>query len=324
MTKGRNLISMFEGFSSPGAMPEGLQAPVGEAPLLRSNVFAFQSEIDPIYLEYGIHEQKAGQPIVLPQQGQDSGYGLALAPWSETPIAVRFRSSGQSVGSSVFILRPGDVVFPSRSRPFSGFEWGLPFGWLGGGLASIAILPSPETDIGWGGVRRELLFQRFQTSILAAASLVNDAAMTGALKYNWPLRFPFVQQRREDATATYDQSGTPTLAVEPTRTQLILHATNGALANPATMRALIVRPKETTPAATYALYETIAQDITWEQWAQVGSPSNYLQLQQVEFSSGPLVSLGGDNTGVSGLILVGDSGALLAGLKVDVLRYGKL
>lgn len=328
MGERRNLISMFEGYGAtgPGAPGNGaLQAPVGDAPSLRSFVFTSQSEIDPTYLDYGVRDQKAGQPIVQAQNAQDSGFGLGLAPWAETPIAVRFRAGGQQGGSAVFILRPGDVVFPSRSRPFSGFEWGLPFGWLGGGLATIAILPSPETDLGWGGTRREVLFHRFQTTIVPVAGLVNDAAFAAALRFNWPLRFPFVQQRRQDAVGTFDQSGQPLLSVEPTRIIFILHPTAGALGAAATMRALLFRPRDTTPAATFAQAEVVAEEHTWGgPWAQLGVPATYLQFPQIELTSGPLVRMGGDNAGVCGLLLVSDPGLILDNLRVDVLRYGLL
>jgi hypothetical protein len=161
------------------------------------------------------------------QEKQTPGFAVGLAPWSECPVAVRFKASGVAGNSTPLVLRPGETLTPhggaisaegDRFINFSALDFGLPFGWLGGGLATLYIFKTPASIPLWETDRKELLFHRFRTTIRET-----DLVAPVPARKNWPTRFPWAQVfRGVPAAMSVDQRGSAVLAVEPTRTLMRL------------------------------------------------------------------------------------------------------
>jgi len=280
--------------------------------------FITQSYFDSTLLEKAILPQAPNEQIVssTKQQTGQAGYALGLHPSSQTPIAVQFKSGQQQGSSAVFRLKPGEVIRPfgepgGQPGRFSGFEWGLPFGWLGGGSVSLILFRTADAKVDWLD-RSEIVFHRTRMAIIAPAAVPASTA----LRFNWPTRFPWPKALQGANSMT--QKGAPALAVTPTRTVMSLR---GDLAAAATMRMYFIGSDEFAEASdgTIGLVDALGYDVTWGTWASVAS-ANYATQNQFQFM-GPEVFRIGANQG--SVILV-DKGATLAGKFVDVVRYGVL
>ena len=191
-------------------------------PVQVSAVFPYQSYFDNTLLDTAVQLQGAGRSILdnaaTPAKDSDvGGYGVALDPSSETPIAISFKSKQGSGTSAAVILRPGQSVFPfgrGANDAFSGFRWGLPLGWLGGGLVTLTVLQSPRAEMEWAGLRRQMIFHRMTLPILAKGATI----IATNISPNWPLRFPSIGTRRTSQSGIVSQALAPVLAVEPTLT----------------------------------------------------------------------------------------------------------
>jgi hypothetical protein len=185
--------------------------------------FLYQSYLDTTLQETAILVQNTNQPIiptpdvipvvastkyrVLKYEG--AGRAVGLHSSSDTPLAVKFYGSDNDSG--VLLLKPGQVIQPG---PFTSMEYGLPFGWLGGGRGLLLIAHTPEAKLDVGSALPEFIFHRTRLLIQASASPLP------ALKRNWPLQFPWSQAVR--GTNSADQKGNPLIRVVPTRTLLRL------------------------------------------------------------------------------------------------------
>lgn len=210
------------------ALPETSRAPE-QIPL----IFALQSFMDSSFEAFTPPAQAVlTQPTNVGfvqstiQEKQTPGFTVGLAPWSEFPLAVRFKSSGIAGTSTPLVLRPGEVLIPhggpagentDRLINFSALDFGLPFGWLGGGMGTLYIFKTPASIPLWNTDRRELLFHRFRT-VLRETSLVAPVPA----RVNWPTRFPWTQVFRGAGASSVDQRGQPVLSMEPTRTLMRL------------------------------------------------------------------------------------------------------
>src|SRR5260221_7507391 len=124
-----------------------------------SRLFLYQSYFDSTLLQNAILEQTRNSPIVesTVQENQIPGYAIGLHPSSQTPVAIQFKLGAQPSSSQAIVLKPGQVVRPHglprgmNSGAFSGFRWGLPFGWLGGGVATLLVFSTPDADVSWPG-----------------------------------------------------------------------------------------------------------------------------------------------------------------------------
>lgn len=134
---------------------------------------------------------------------QMKGSVVGVAGFSQTPVAFKFQGAGES---GVIFCRPGQKFYVGE---FDAFEYGLPFGWLGGGLSVIFVGHTPDADLDLGPGRPEIIFHRLTVKIQAS---VNPLP---ALVRNWPLQFPWSQATRGDEKI--DQKGNPIIRVEPTR-----------------------------------------------------------------------------------------------------------
>lgn len=285
-----------------------------------SGFFSYQSYFDDTLLQRAILSQAPNEPIVASTLTQlnVNGYGLGLHPSSETPVAVRFFAGGQQGASSTYTLKPGQVIRPQgkglEPGQFSGFEWGLPFGWLGGGNATIIVLRTADAKTDWLD-RSEIIFHRARFPIYAPA----DVPASTALPYNWPTRFPW-EQAVQGANA-FSQRGTSQLATSPTRVALMLRL--ATLANPATMRIYFVGTDcfamDSTGVVDLAAVPP-GVDVVWGTWASVAS-ANYASQYQVQMLTGEIERFGANN---GAALFVANGSADLEDEFVDVVRYGKL
>lgn len=152
------------------------------------------------------------------KEEQEEGRAIGLAPWSETPIAVEIKTQngGYSAGLT---LRPGEFL-PVPSG-FKGYRWGLPFGWLGGGLATIMAYKDLKNLPNWATDRREILFHRLRVAVS------EEQDQPPSTPVNWPLRFPWIMAFKGTPVggsfvSAIGQSGKSNLSVEPTRTLMRL------------------------------------------------------------------------------------------------------
>jgi hypothetical protein len=218
----------------------------------QSYIFPYQSICSPTLLQYGLLSQPPNIQIVSPVGGSNSqntgvqigGYAVGALPSNETPLAIRFKSGGQQGNSPVMLLLPGQVITPhglvemgqkvgeksERSGSFSGFDLGLPFGWLGGGVGTVVILKNPNARVDWHAPG-EVMYHQSTYAIVAVPGA--GAGPIGTPPFNYPERFPWPQaQVLAPVTAiAINQGGTPKLQIgTPTRAQLRLRVSGLATA----------------------------------------------------------------------------------------------
>ena len=181
--------------------------------------YPYQSYFDDTLQQQAILPQPQNEPIIpstLSNPIQIGGYGLALHPASEAPVSVVFDTGAQQGRSATYALSPGQIIRPF-GRPdgvgnpgsFSGFRFGLPFGWLGGGAVKLMLLRTPDAHTLWNGFP-EIIFHRFRTQIIAASAVPADpTTLTPTPFYNWPKRFPWTHAIGNQGLR---QSGTPVLS----------------------------------------------------------------------------------------------------------------
>lgn len=283
-----------------------------------SKRYDYQSYFDATLGPAAILRQPPNDAIVpSTKKGYDlSGYALGLHPSSETPVSVQFRGGQQQGGSAVFRLKPGEVIrpfgAPGAPGKFSGFDMGLPFGWLGGGNATVLVFRTADATVDWID-RSELIYHRQRVVIL------DPAAVPTAVPFNWPTRFPW--PHATSGLNRLPQKGTPGLAVTPTRTLLKLNVAD--LASAADMRVFFVGTDafDELAGVTTLTNPPAAVDVIWGTWASVAS-ANFAQQFQTLMFTGELERLGANGGGV--FFVDATPGLDIAGASVDVVRYGKL
>ena len=184
--------------------------------------FAWQSFFDSTQLGQAIAVQPQNELIVPSTLTTvpTPGFGLGLHPDSQVPVAVRFKSSAGVSDSQVMVLTPGQIVYPQGCAPFSGFDCGLPFGWLGGGTAELVVMKTPQAAV-WWAPGAEVVIQRQRVVIQA-----DGAAPTFSL--GLPVGFPWKNAQRFNAAAPtqpFPQGAQAVISATPTRTELKLRLT---------------------------------------------------------------------------------------------------
>lgn len=300
-----------------------------------TNNLLYQSYFDSTVLEKAIREQQPTAQIVASTIREEGvpGYAIGLHPSSETPIAVEFLGSldigprgtrGQPGASSTIILKPGEIMRPFGKPSdvpgaFYGFKWGLPFGWLGGGVATVVVFTTPDASVAWD-TNQEVIFHRARYQILAPASCPTLVAAP----FNWPVRFPWPKAFR--TSTSNPQQGNPSIAVEPTRVEVRLRV--ASLANPATIRFLMM---QTEPFDQSTGLTTWSTDVSWRDvtFPSFANPAGLVNLTTTyaieEIIEGPLLRLGGDQCKV---VLIDNpdavAGTSVAAEYVDIVRWGRL
>jgi hypothetical protein len=308
-------IASVRGFETSGSTTSPAQQITGLLP--------YQSYFDSTAFEAALRLQPQGQAIIGAQVSNIAGYALGLHPSSQTPVAVRMKQ-GKAGSNNVLCLKPGEVIHPTGGPDggFAGFEYGLPSGWLGGGAFNLHVFQSPHAHVAWLD-RTELIFHRIRQPIINLASV----PAANGLTYNWPNRFPWTQAKRYDALlgSVFPQaSSTPTLSVTPTR---VLFSVRGDVPVGAVMRVYAVGTddfaNETNPNVTpglTSLVDAVAYDVALPSWTSAASANYATQYPIVELPS-QLVRLAGNS---GSLIFVDANASGIAGLNIDIVRYGTL
>lgn len=140
-------------------------------------------------------EQPQNEPIIpsTRKESQVGGYAVGLAPWSETPICISF-DLGKDGRSAPIVLKPGHTFIPAGEKGFDGFDYGLPFGWLGGGRASLFVFKTKDSMIAWNGTQSEVIYHRYRTEILAGTGV--GVPLVAPSYVNKPQRFPWIKEFR--------------------------------------------------------------------------------------------------------------------------------
>lgn len=299
-----------------------------------SQTFPWQSWFDNQFLQQAIVISPAGTQIALPTEVQQDGHSLILSPASQTPVAISAKPAGGGGAATVYVLNPGQSISPFGENRFRSFTWGLPYGWLGGGMAQLLVGQQPnEPSIGADGI--EIPFHRARFVVQQPSSITSSGYNNSPL--NWPIRFPWVQASNKSGGA---QPGQPLLAPEPTRIVMALRGVT-SLGTPANMRVLIQGADDFNldaggTAGSLSQANTIFEELQWPQFTSIGTSGNLATQNPVLTIDGAssvgkaLMRLGcsgipAQSTSV-GVTFVDDTGvaALLAGAYVDVIRYGRL
>lgn len=293
-----------------------------------TQVFPYQSFFDSGLLQKAILTQSPNQPIVnnpttpMIKVGLD-GYAVGLHPSSQTPIAFQpLGGGGQNASAQAIVLRPGQIYRP-HGKPgggpghFAGFEWGLPFGWLGGGVATLYVFASPDADVAWPG-DAEVIYQRQRMEIYGAGN-----APPAAVPFNWPQRFPWAHAVGPN---NQTQAGLPTISItQPTRIEMSLVLTS--LAAPDTMRMFLWGSNDFAVNGITGVIDTTLTrfiDYTWGSYAAEAPGSNITTAYPVAELSGEMVRLAADDGGMLLWSLSTNTDQNLSGAFVDVTRYGRI
>lgn len=301
-----------------------------------SGTFVFQSYFDDALAEKALLRQSPNQPIVASTLNgglgtknpvQVNGYGLGLHPSSETPVAVQFSTGAQQGSSPTYRLRPGQVIWP-HGRPggltkpgyFSGFNWGLPFGWLGGGSATLVVLRTADAVVTWPTDHIEIVYHRIRLNINTSAEI--NALISGG-KYNgpinWPQRFPW--PAAVFGANSLPQGGQPALAIQPTRTALSLRTSSLLAASDMRMYFVGSDPWAQLSTGVIDLTDVRATDIEWGTWSQqAGVMPPFNSAFQTQILTGEAERYAAN----AGAVVLGAVDAALNDLKVDFVRYGRL
>lgn len=290
--------------------------------------FLYQSYFSDSLGVQAILSQAPTDPIVRSTLNtqQVNGYSVGLHPASEAPVSIRFFTGGQQGSSSAYRLTPGQIVRPhgkpgETSGSFSGFEFGLPFGWLGGGSVMLVVLRTPDAMVCWNS-SPEVIYHRMRLQIVAPASI----PVFGSIAPNWPHRFPWPFAL--SSANNLSQRGQPALAVSPTKVAMRLRVADMS-AGTADVRCLLYGTNDfdldvlgqlSTPATVSCGY----QDITWgTNSTYAGSTGVGTTQYQTQIWDMPnqLVRFAGDE---GGALVMTSNDARLQGQYTDVVRYGRL
>ena len=283
-----------------------------------TQLFKYQSYYDDALLERALLLQSVNEPIVgsTMKQEQIGGYSVGLHPSSQTPVAFQPFVGGQAASPQAVILRPGQIYRP-HGKPgghhgnFAGFRWGIPFGWLGGGIATLYVFPSPDADVAWPG-NAEVLFHRQRMQIAGA--------VPANAPFNWPLRFPWTQAQR--GPVPISQQGAAIISIsDPTRIVMSLRLPD--LAAPANMRLIFQGTNDFDLDAAGNVIASPCRfvDYIWGSYAAPGGAGNLSVNYPVKELTGEVPRLAADDGGVQLLDL---DGGPLTGAFCDIARYGRI
>jgi hypothetical protein len=302
----------------PGQAPAPLGSTTSGVVVLRKT-FQYQSYFSTTLMERAILTQSPSEPIVpsTKQIEETGGYGVAVYPSSETPVAVQLLGSGGS-GGSPFIMRPGEVF--RASTPFDAIRYGIPFGWLGGGLVQLRVLQGKDDNVSFFG-EHEILFHRIRLPVWALAAA--PALGLRGTSPNWPTKFPWPNAYDLNGTA---QKGQPSLAVTPTRTVIRVRANVAAGFR---MRLALYQTDDFDLQADGTTYDTIDTsasllDLTWGG----GAAASGFTLGALVGSEFPTLVMGGDASRLGGANAIAaflDMDAIVpGGTYLDIERFGMI
>ncbi len=308
-------------------LPSTSTAP-GGAPDQFTKIFPFQSYFDSQFETLtppasALLPQPPNSGIIqstLQDKNQTEAHAIALAPWSEAPIAVQMQVVENGGLCSPLILRPGEVLAPAgfakgeKYRNFRGLIWGLPFGWLGGGLVSVFLCKSPESTPKWTYGQKEVCFHKFQTEIIVSSANPPANPYT-----NWPTLFPWQKAYRGLAAKSINQANSANVAVVPSKTILRLNGVN--LAAPESCRVVfwgtdtLDQGADGLTPAVPATASSTYWDFNWPTNTAGGWPAHQpMVVMPDEFSK-----LAANSWGITIEALAGGA---LVGATVNIARFG--
>jgi hypothetical protein len=172
--------------------------------------YAIQRYIEPVTGGYYLPQPPGNQVVqtTAKKWSAGRGYGIVNEATSMAPVAITFFGHA---ATGTFILRPGEAIYPGE---FDSFEYGLPFGWAGGGIVMLKVALQKDVRFSIPSARPEIPYWRVILKVEA------DASPLPVLKRNWPSKFPW--EYATGSSAGSNQNGTPSIHVEPTRTLLFL------------------------------------------------------------------------------------------------------
>lgn len=297
-----------------------------------TETFAYQSYYDTTLLEKAILTQASNNPIVQSTliQQQLSGHAIGNHPDSQTPVAVVFEGNGRQSGSAVHIIPPGGIVRPTSGGrvgedAFQSFSWGVPFGWLGGGTATIVVFQTKDSWANWLP-QTQVLFHRFTAQIKAPADIPAAASITTGWPRNWPMRFPSLLTRR-GSSAIY-QGGAPQIAIrKPGRVEFNLRT---VLGTNSTIKALFYHTTNFSDelAATPSPIPVTSVDIPISGTTPTSLPAGYTEYMgflgpQILNGFGCDGKAGSAATLTAGVLFISEDPSL-QGQYLDVARWGYL
>ncbi len=294
--------------STGGGTAQSL-VPDSSGPVVQlQKVFPYQSYFSSTLLEKAILPQFTNEPIVRASRDDQigvSGFAAQLHPSSETPVAVQFITGSQQGESATVILKPGQYIRPSNGS-FSGLRWGLPFGWLGGGVATLLVFRAPIAE-GNAVPLDEIVFHRARYLIIADANPYTKA------NPNWPTRFPW--PNAVQGAGSTSQAGSPAFQVKPSRVTMSLVL--NSLTAPALMRMAFTGTSfdlQNVDGLTITPLDRCI-DVEWP-----SRPGTSLAYPMIDLDNGPIIAMGGDGAKLTLLDLDG----ALAGNYVDCIRWGRM
>jgi len=287
----------------------------------------YQSYEDSTLLEHAIKVQNAPNGILIDASNNvrfeaTAGYSLGLAPWSQTPVSVRFNAGGQRGSSGVVTLKPGQVITPEganvngSSEAFSGFWHGGTYGWLGGGNYYLFVFRTPNATVDWT-THTEVIFHRQRVIIRDPTAALPAITTTAGTGYNWPQSFAWPNAINSNNQLN---SGVPGISVKPTKVGLrILTATSATNSNLVFLARLTdqldIGANGVTPTA--AANPALIESISFPNTVLAGQAT----FPYVEVVGGPLSTLGGPQTRIDA---VETNNTGLNGTYLDILRFGKI
>lgn len=291
------------------------------------NKFAFQSFYSSTLIERAILAQNIAEPIVPSTINVENtaGYGVALYPSSESPIAVQLLLGGGKSGSSTIILKPGDAYVSQQK--FDAIRWGMPFGWLGGGAVQLRILQERD-DVLFLPASPELVFHRIRLPIWAVTG--NPASGGRGVSANWPRRFPWPNSFDQNNNP---QKGQPVIGVTPTKTVFRLRL--ATMASTGRVRFLLLQTDDLDLQSDGATLDAINTsgswiDLSFPQIAasgfQIGGTATAEDATLTQIND--ITCRTGGDSAIAILLdmdgTLGSTGTLSTAVKCDITRYGTL
>jgi hypothetical protein len=245
------------------------------------------------------------------------GIGIALLPTSQAPLAiVPTMESGASAGAAV-VLKPGEVYYPGA--PFKALQYGLPFGWLGGGLVHLLILRENFGDVLFTG-NPEVVIQRQRMPVRAPAS--NPASIAP----NWPLTFPWLNAINNLGGS---QPGAAVFSVTPTRIALRLRSAPPGAGGVLRLFSWATDDfdAQNTALDVASTYDALGTSASILDVAFPSVTASAFQVGGVTVAEFPLVMYTANALrcgGPSAVVALVDIGSVYANAYVDIVRYGVL
>lgn len=243
---------------------------------------------------------------------QVNGYAVLWSADAELPANIVFYAGdGQKLTSQPLRMLPGMMLRPhglptlgegKEVGAFSGFDIGVPFGWLGGGHGRLIVFKTADAvgEYLRNGVN-EILIHQITLKVLAADDPANPA--------NWPNRFPWVNAKSQlkldgtYSTVVSPQGGPAQYSARCTRVVFEAQCETAGLAGATTVDVYVHRDGAAVPIYTTLTFPAVA----------AGNRS-YV------FSDDPIFTkAAGDNS----FICIVNGGAL-SGLGINCYRYGTL